>query len=271
MATKFIKYEKALLKIASTSIFAENASLEFSASLEPVTNITGSVIRYASQGPVKGTLSFSHYCTGDFHEFLNPLSAIEHTGEPFNGSFAGMTFESGYVKSLSFSVAPYQPILFESEIDIYGSLGTLSDDGESDRNFEGYVSEEESVPIGHGLRSFLAGDDLGINKKMSFNYSISTDRNPVVLIGSESPSRITKENVMINMTVVGEDFGNAITYSGISANAIIKIYDVYGASPLAEFGCTGQIYSDKLSVGANGFMQGELSLSQKYLTGKVEV
>ena len=27
-------------------------------------------------------------------------------------------------------------------------------------------------------------------------------------------------------------------------------------------------YSDKLSVGANGFMQGELSLSQKYLTGK---
>ena len=46
-----------------------------------------------------------------------------------------------------------------------------------------YVSEEESVPIGHGLRSFLAGDDLGINKKMSFNYSISTDRNPVVLIG----------------------------------------------------------------------------------------
>ena len=43
---------------------------------------------------------------------------------------------------------------------------------------------------------------------------------------------------MINMTVVGEDFGNAITYSGISANAIIKIYDVYGASPLFEFGCT---------------------------------
>ena len=271
MATRFIKYEKALLKIANTSIFAENATLSFSASLEPVTDVTGSVIRYAPQGPTKGTLSFSHYCTGDFHDFLNPLTAIEHTGEALNGSFAGMTFESGFIKSLSFSVAPFQPILFQSEMDLYGSLGSLNNVGQSDENFESYNSIEEEVPIGHGLRSFLAGDDIYINKKMSFDYSVTANRNPVVTIGNEVPYRVTKENVMINMTVKGEDFGRAISYTGTNAGVAIKIYDVYGESPLTEFGCTGQIYQNDLSAGANGFMQGSLSISQQYLTGKAAV
>ena len=36
MATKFIKYEKALLKIADTNIFAESAELGVQASLQPV-------------------------------------------------------------------------------------------------------------------------------------------------------------------------------------------------------------------------------------------
>ena len=76
MATKFIKYENALLKIADQSIMAESAELGVAAALQPVTNITGSVIRYAPTAPVRGTLSFTHYCTGAFHDFLNPLTAI---------------------------------------------------------------------------------------------------------------------------------------------------------------------------------------------------
>jgi hypothetical protein len=271
MATRFIKYEKALLKIANTSIFAESATLSFSASLEPVTDVTGSIIRYAPQGPTKGTLSFSHYCTGDFHDFLNPLTAIEHTGEAFNGSFAGLSFESGFVRSLSFSVAPFQPILFQSEIDLYGSLGSLSNNGMSDSDFESYNSIQEEVPIAHGLRSFLAGDGIGVNKQISFDYSVKADRNPVVTIGNEVPYRVTKENVIIDMSVKGEDFGNAISFTGTNAGVVIKIYDVYGESPLTEFGCTGQIYQNDLSVAANGFLQGGLSLSQEYLTGKASV
>ena len=97
MATKFIKYEKALLTIADTDIFAESAELAIDATLTPISNITGSVIRYAPNSPVKGTLSFSHYCTGNFHDFLNPLTAIEHTGEPFEGSLGPFNFTQGYV------------------------------------------------------------------------------------------------------------------------------------------------------------------------------
>ena len=73
------------------------------------------------------------------------------------------------------------------------------------------------------------------------------------------------------MSVKGEDFGNAISFTGTNAGVVIKIYDVYGESPLTEFGCTGQIYQNDLSVGANGFLEGSLSLSQEYLTGKAAV
>jgi len=147
MATKFIKYEKALLKIADTNIFAESAELGIQASLQPITNVTGSVIDYAPTAPVRGTLSFSHYCTGTFHDFLNPLTAIEHTGEPLAGSLAGMTFASGYIKTLSFSVTPYAPILFRSEMDIYGELSALSDEGESDNTLRNETN------VSHSYRS----------------------------------------------------------------------------------------------------------------------
>lgn len=271
MATKFIKYEKALLKIAGTSIFAESAELSFNANIAPVTSVKGELQRYAPLGPAVGTLTFSHYCTGDFHDFLNPLTNVERTGEPFmNGTLADLSFDRGYVKSLSFSVEPYRPILFKSTVDIYGPLGALTDAGASDAGFESYVSEEESVPIAHGLKTYMAGTNIGISQQMSLDYSINTARNPVMKVGDEYPARVTKEDVIINMTVRGEDFGTAVTMSGISANATVFIYDVYGSSPLVEFGCTGTVYENNISVGAGGYMNGSLSLSQEYLTGRAE-
>jgi hypothetical protein len=263
MATKFIKYEKALLKIADTSIFAESAQLGVEASLQPVTNITGSIIRYAPSSPVKGTLSFSHYCTGSFHDFLNPLTAIEHTGEPLDGSFAGMTFSSGYIKSLSFSVAPYSPILFQSQLDIYGELNALDDAGDSDNTLRNETN------VSHALRSYMAGTDTKINKKVSFDYSVSCDRNPVVTVGNELPSRVTKENVRINLSIAGEDVGDAIKSTGNYAELNIKILDTYGTSPLTTFGCSGQIFSQNLSVREGGYIDGTISVSQEYMTGRV--
>lgn len=272
MATKFIKYENALVEIAGKTIFANSASLGVEASLEPVSDVDGSVLRYAPNSPVKGSLSFSHYCTGDFHDFLNPITAIEHTGEPFMGSFAGVNFTSGYIKSLSFEVQPFQPIIFNSEIDIYGELTQLNNNGSQDLDTKNSLeSYPEDTKIAHSLRSFLAGDDIGINKNLSFSYSSSADRNPVVTIGNELPYRVTKENVSINMTVNGEDFGNVISYTGNNAAIVAKIYDVYGESALFEFGCTGQIYKNNLSAQSDGYVQGDLSVSQEYLTGKAAV
>lgn len=265
MPTKFIKYEKALLKIADTNIFAESAELSVQASLTPVTNITGSVIRYAPNGPVQGTLTFSHYCTGSFHDFLDPTSAVEHTGEPLAGSLAGFSFSSGYMKSLSFSVAPYAPILFKSSMDIYGEL-QLNDS--EDLEYADNTLRNQTG-IGHGLRSYLAGTDLKINQKVSFNYSASCTRTPVVTVGNELPYRVAKRDVRINMDVAGEDIGDAVSITGNYAGSEIQVLDAYGNNtPIATFGCTGQIYSQNLSVSEGGYIDGTISLSQEFLTGR---
>ena len=265
MATKFIKYEKALLTIADTDIFAESAELGVEASLTPITNITGSVIRYAANSPVRGTLSFSHYCTGSFHDFLNPLTAIEHTGEPLVGSLGGINFTNGYIKSLSFSVTPFSPILFRSELDIYGELNYNNLD-------EDYENKNLRYQTGmaHGLRSYLVGTDTKINKKVGFDYSVSCERNPVIYANDENPSRVTKENVRINMSIGGEDFGDTLSITGNYAGVEIQVLEAYGNNtPLAKFGCTGQIFSQNLSISEGGYADGTISLSQEYLTGRV--
>ena len=117
---KFISYEKALLQIEGHSIFAESAQLGVGASLTPAKTVTGSVMRYAPEGPLRGSLSFTHYLTGSLHDFLNPLTAVEWTGEPLSGNLGGIAFQSGYIKSLQFSVSPFEPIAVESVMDIYG-------------------------------------------------------------------------------------------------------------------------------------------------------
>ena len=267
MADKFIKYEDVLLTIADTDILAESAEIGVEASLQPLTNITGAVIRYAPTGPVRGTLSFSHYCTGTFHDFLNPLTAIEHTGEPLVGSFGGVSFTRGYLRSLSFSLAPYAPILFKSEIDIYGELSIEQDDLNS--SFKNNNMRTQTG-LAHSLRSYVAGTDLKINHKVAFDYSVSCSRNPSVDIGDEIPSRVTKEDVRINMTIAGEDVGDALSITGNYAALNLYIADVYDEEKIyGTFGCTGQIFNQNLAVREGGYIDGTISVSQEYMTGRV--
>lgn len=267
MATQFISYENALLDIEGQTILANTASLGVEAALQPVVGITGQLIRYAPQAPIKGTLSFTHYCTGSFPEFLNPINHVDQY-EPLTGSLAGVVFSSGYVRSLSFSVAPFQPIQIRSELDIYGELTALNNAGDEDSDRKNLPSYLESVDIGHGLRSFLAGDSVGINNQVSFDYSVSCSRNPVVTVGNELPYRVTKENIRIDMTVEGNDLGGILKVTGNQAGVTVNIYDVYGASALSTFGCTGQINNSTLNASADNYIRGSISLSQEFVSGR---
>ena len=261
---KFISYEKELLQIEGHSIFAESAQLGVGASLTPVKTVTGSVMRYAPEGPLRGSLSFTHYLTGSLHNFLNPLTAVEWTGEPLSGNLGGIAFQSGYIKSLQFSVSPFEPIAVESAMDIYGELEFL-ESGVSDG------SMRNQRKLSHGAASYVAGDDIGINHKMTFDYSVSCDRNPVMLIGSGLPSRVTKENVQISMSVQGENIGNILKETGNEAILTAYIHDIYGdpeGAAMSEFSCTGQIINQNINVGDRNNLVGSINVIQDYQTGK---
>ena len=91
----------------------------------------------------------------------------------------------------------------------------------------------------------------------------------MVTVGNELPSRVTKENVRINLSIAGEDVGDAIKSTGNYAELNINILDTYGTSPLTTFGCSGQIFSQNLSVREGGYIDGTISVSQEYMTGRV--
>ena len=48
----------------------------------------------------------------------------------------------------------------------------------------------------------------------------------------------------------------------------INVLDTYGTTPLATFGCTGQIFDNNLTVTEGGYIDGTISVSQEYLTGR---
>lgn len=260
MASKFIPFENALVQINGEQIFANSATLGVQADYETIEGITGNVIRFAANAPVRGTFRFSHYMTGSLQPFLNPMNELS---EPLTGSFAGVTFGSGYIKSLSFSVSPFEPIIVNSEMDIYGELGSLDNAGDQDFDIR------ERTGLGHGQFSFLGGSELGFSNTLSFSYSVTSDRNAITTIGNELPYRVTKENVQIAMSIEGEDLGNILKSTGNSAIIDVNLYDIHeSSSAIDNFSCTGQVASQNISVSQGGFIRGNITVAQNYLTGK---
>ena len=67
----FLKYEDVLVQVDGQSVFAQNASIDVSAPVEPVRLFNGTIHRYAPAQAPKGTLTFTHYLTGSLASFLN--------------------------------------------------------------------------------------------------------------------------------------------------------------------------------------------------------
>jgi|TARA_B100000902_G_C27278579_1_gene900313 hypothetical protein len=245
----FLKYEDVLLKVAGESIFAQQASINVSTSLEPVRLIDGSIHRYAASNGARGTLSFSHYLTGSIASFLDVTGVAETST---NGSFGGLTFDNAYLKSMQFQVQPYAPILVESSFDFYGS-------------FSNSISASHDVELAkdkysHAIKSFVAGTPSNMNHTLSFSYAVNAARTPVYLAGETVPTRVTKEATNIQMTVQGDNIGTNINHGGAEANLRCSIFDINDSTALQNFHCSGRISQQELNVDQQGYLVGQISV-----------
>jgi hypothetical protein len=249
----FLKYEDVLIEVAGESVFASEASINVSASLEPVRLADGTVHRYAPSNGMQGQLSFSHYLTGSLASFLDVTGVSEAA---VVGTFGGLSFGDAYLNSLSFSVEPYSPILVESSFNFYGSL--------SNSISSSYDVDLEKTKHSHAIKSFVAGTPANMNYNISFDYSMKAQRNPVLLAGETTPTRVTKQAVDINMNIVGDNIGNNLTFNGEDVNLKCSIYDINNSSALQNFYCSGRITSQELGVSNQGYLNGAISAIQSY-------
>ena len=210
--------------------------------------------RYAPTEAPRGSLTFNHYLTGSIASFLDVTGVSEAS---VAGSFGGLTFSNAYLTSLNFSVRPYAPILVENTFDIYGSFSnSVSASNDQELN---------KVKYSHGIKSFVAGLPTNINHTLSFDYAMQATRNPVFLAGETVPTRVTKENVDINMSIGGDNIGTNINAGGSEANLKCSIFDINdSSSAMQHFYCSGRITQQELTVNSEGYLNGNISVTQAY-------
>ena len=97
----------------------------------------GSLLRYAPDNTVIGSLSTEFYLTDSFPSYLNTTSTNE---DSVKCNFAGIEITKCYLKSLSFKVANFEPVLLSAEFDWYGTINSTN----STTNLRAFSSKRNS-------------------------------------------------------------------------------------------------------------------------------
>jgi hypothetical protein len=253
----FLRYHDVEVTVDGDNIFAQTATIGVDASVSVVRHTDGTIFRYAPTNGLKGQLSLEYYMTGSLNTNFNPTTTTETA---MNGTFAGLAFSNIYTKSLSFSMEPYQPILIKSSFDFYSDLSSTISSSFEDPTAN--AAWDGQGKYAHGVVSYLAGLPSRMNETISFNYSSSAERIPVYLIGETTPTRVTLEQTQADMGLRGNDIGGVLQTSGTNANITCYLEDINSRSNITSFNVNGEIVSQRLDVSQNGYLEGEIGVSQ---------
>ena len=261
------------------------------------------VRNHSARGPVRGRLNFSYYMnTGNLHTFadltglLDPKIYPQINESKMTGCLGDYVFNDIYLTEMSFSAAPFQPIMAEASLDVYGKMEYV--EGLADNitnNYECLKQNQISVP--HAARSEILGtSDVGIQYPLAFDYNISSNRTPEIPIpirgnfdnDGELPIRVTKNEIDITINLQGEKLDPFLKITGQRADVTIKLHDIgfskeftdNNQGKLKEFRLLGNLVlpdevpeelkqygvvdQDALTVSEGGFLRGRATVRQSY-------
>ena len=242
---------------------------------------------YAATGPTKGSLNVTYYMnTGNIHSFFDVTGLIDNNCYPqvnegkVTGCLGDYFFDNAYIRDISFSAAPFQPIQTTAALDIYGNIRYVEGNAEKIINDQG-CSRENQITVPHAVNTKINGsNDVGISYPLDFSYSISAARNPSFELplsgnqdtGGEVPTRVTKEAINITAKIRGERLDPYLTITGKRANLNIQLKDLgfetgftdNNIGTLKEFSLYGVIDSSELGVSEGGYLAGGASIKQSY-------
>lgn len=242
---------------------------------------------YSAGGPTKGNLSITYYMnTGNIQSFFDVTGLIDSTIYPqvnegrVTGCLGDYFFDDAYIREMSFSAQPFQPIQTSVNLDVYGNIRYVAGNAESiTSNYGSLRDQQRTVPS--SVNTTIEGSsEVGISYPLSFTYSISADRKTSFQVpvsgnedpGGELPSRVTKEAINITAKINGERLDPFLKITGKRADLNIKLSDIgfnesftdnnFGV--LKEFKLYGVIDSSNLSVSDAGYLQGGATVKQSY-------
>ncbi|NDB28182.1 hypothetical protein EB169_00255 [archaeon] len=267
--TKFIKYENLDFRIDNNVYYSTSVKISLQSNIKPVLLADGSLLRYAPQETVIGSLSTEFYLTGSLPSYLNVVNSSESS---VNCNFGGVNIDECYIKSLSFTASQFSPILLNINFDWYGKINTsnstydLTNKSISGPSGPTGPSNQKLSYLSHSNNSYISdiSNVFGFSEIFSYTYNESCDRAPFFKIGEISPFRVAKINRAKSVTVDGNYFKKSEVSNIEGTDAVCNLYlKNYENDLLNMFDISGKIDSRSLNIDANGLLQSNLSINQR--------
>jgi hypothetical protein len=269
----FINYRNLDFKLNSQNFYATQISLSAQASVEPVLLSDGSLLNYAPQGALVGSLQCEFYLTGSLPSFLTVTNNDESA---ITAKFAGVDITGVYPKSISFNVEPFQPVLISTEFDWYGNVkvedfieqSVTDRQNKSSPNYiaSAYKSYLDTADIfnfagsagSDGAAGYL-GDSIG--NIVSFSYNSTCDRPAFYNVDEILPFRVGKLNKANRVELKSNYLGKLISINGKTAATTIYLKDFYGTS-LQSFSISGFVGSQNYEVSEGQYLLNSATIDQ---------
>ena len=259
--SKFIKYENIDFRINNDVFYSNSVSISLQSNISPVLLSDGTLLRYAPDNTVIGSLTSEFYLTDSFPSYLNVISNSEN---PVTSQFAGIQIDNCYLKSISFNAQNFQPIVVTAEFDWYGKINATNSTN-SIKQIQGSKNVQLSN-ISHSNQTFLMDVDkvFGFDEIFSFSYSEKVDLLPFFANGEITPFRVAKTNKMKSASVEGNYFrkNNIAEIEGQSTSCDLFLKN-YNGTLLKIFNIVGKIESRSLNISNDGILQSTLAITQR--------
>ena len=259
--SKYIKYENIDFRINNAVYYSNSVGISLQSNITPVLLSDGSLLRYAPENTVIGSLSSEFFLTGTLPSYLMPVSTDE---SPINCSFAGVSIDNCYLKSMSFSVADFKTVSVKVDFDWYGRINTQ----DSTQNIKPFLDKRNNplIDLAHANNSYIidVSKVFGFDEIFNYSYSEQCDRLPFFQLGEIVPFRVAKTNKIKNVSVEG----NVVKQNRISE---LEGKDTYcelflknfSNSLLNTFTISGKIENRSINIQSEGIVQSTLAINQR--------
>lgn len=252
----FINYKNIDFSIENQNFFASKVSLSAQSSVSAVLLDDGNLLNYAPDGAVIGSLSCEFYLTGALPSFLNITGSLDSS---ITVSFAGVSINNVYPKSISFGVEPFQPILISTEYDWYGTINTANF---AEQSVSKAASKLTPTYLGNAYKSYMTISNIeGLKNVVSFDYNATCDRPAFYSVDSTTPFRVAKLNKKVGLSLKASDLGDLIQINGKTANTTIYLKDSYGTL-LDSFLVSGIMTNQSYEISEGQYLLNSANITQ---------
>ena len=250
----YYSYNNTKVTINGDTVFANKADISMNTDLSP-NFLAGerSSFSNTAAGGSQGSMSISYYLTGS-----DPLKKyIANEKNTITGDFAGLSFASGYLTSLSLNAQPFAPVLVEAKIDFYGNLKG---------KFNPSTDKIPSNKILVFSDAKINESGIGKEKIKNISYSFSSSIQPMYVAGDIVPSEVRFERKYSNLELLTYGVSGELDYKGQQTSVNVQLNNLTGLAE--QYSVEGPLLSRRTTSQAGEKVNSTLSITQNFIDEK---